>query len=230
MTTTNYWQTPVLVTGLPRSGTSMVAGCFKELGAWLGDTVPGGVGNPKGFFENQRLREQLIKPLLQQLGCDPLGVKSLPDFQSVPTVNGLDRVFFQLLKQDGYGGDQPWLYKDAKMTLLWPLIAQVFPYARWVIVKRPAEDVISSCLRTHFMAHHSQNTLFWRDFVTQYQTRLDLLKQSEFQVYEIAADNLISGNSDEILTLARNLGLAVDAEAIRQFVVPGFWQVTSQTA
>ena len=70
---------PILVTGLPRSGTSIVAGSLKRCGAWLGRTVGRGHSNPKGFFENRTLREQVNKGILEALGSDPLGVSSLPD-------------------------------------------------------------------------------------------------------------------------------------------------------
>lgn len=213
-----------MIAGLPRSGTSMVTGCLHSLGAWVGNTVPGGVGNPKGFFEHVSLREKLIKPLLTQLGCDPLGVRQLPVFNQVPRINGLRDSALSIIKNDGYSGDMPWAYKDAKLTLLWPLFIQAFPNARWIIVSRNPEDVIRSCLRTHFMAHHSQSNAFWRDFVSQYQARLTALKESQAQVYEISADNLISGNSDEILTLADSLGLRSDRHVIESFVDPNFWQ------
>ncbi|MBL4558213.1 MAG: hypothetical protein JKP98_17610 [Rhodobacteraceae bacterium] len=49
-------------------------------GLWTGTTVPGGPPNPKGFFENARVREGLTKPVLQRLmAADPLGVQALPD-------------------------------------------------------------------------------------------------------------------------------------------------------
>ncbi len=226
MSESYYFDTPIFVTGMPRSGTSMVAGCLQLCGAWLGNTVAGGVGNPKGFFENYQLREQLIKPLLIQLGCDPLGVKALPNFKQVPNIKGLDQAFIQLLKKDGYTGESPWLYKDAKITLLWPLFSQAFSNARWVVVNRTVEDIIESCMNTHFMAHHSSDITFWQDFVQQYQQRLNALKHSGLQVFSVSADNLVSGNSDEILTLAETLGLTPNRDAVEQFVTPQYWRAS----
>ena len=221
---TGYFSRPIFVTGLPRSGTSMVAGCLQACGTWLGTTVPGGIGNPKGFFENLYIREQLIKPLLVRLGCDPLGVKTLPDFKQTPNVHGLEQAYQQLLVKDGYQGDKPWLYKDAKLSLLWPLVNQSFPEARWVIVERNEGDIIDSCIRTHFMAQHSKSRPFWQSFVEQYRLRLDALKNSTPKVYSLSADNLISGHCDEILTLASTLGLTPNPTAIKDFISPSLWQ------
>lgn len=219
-----YFRKPIFVTGLPRSGTSMVAGCLHLSGAWVGNTVAGGVGNEKGFFENIALREQIIKGLLTALGCDPLGVKSLPQFDQVPNVRGLLEGFVHFLQRDGYDGQQPWLFKDAKLTLLWPLIAPIFPEARWVIVRRDPQAIINSCMRTHFMAHHSQSLAFWQDFVNQYQARLSALLNSCFKVTEISADNLVNGNSDELLSLAETLELSADLSTMKQFISPGLWR------
>src|SRR4029434_5176976 len=69
---------PVFVTGLPRSGTSMVAGLLGVSGLWLGHTVPGGQENIRGFFENVILRERVQKEILHQGRFDPLGVRLLP--------------------------------------------------------------------------------------------------------------------------------------------------------
>ena len=49
---------PILVTGLPRSGTSLTTGCLHACGAWVGNTV-------KGFYENEAIRETVVKKFLR---------------------------------------------------------------------------------------------------------------------------------------------------------------------
>ncbi|BFM06699.1 hypothetical protein GCM10025791_12690 [Halioxenophilus aromaticivorans] len=185
------------------------------------------MGNEKGFYENTVIREQMIKKLLLHLGCDPLGVKSLPLYERVPNVSGLDEAVLQCIHKQGYSGDHPWLYKDAKLTLLWPIIAQAFPRARWIIVRREPTSIIASCMRTHFMAHHSQSKEFWQDFVRQYQQRLQGLQSSACKVFEICADSLIRGNSDELLLLAESLELSANASAVSQFISPELWRANT---
>lgn len=46
----------VLVCGPPRTGTSMVCGLLALHGIWFGDCKPPDAANPKGYFENLRLR------------------------------------------------------------------------------------------------------------------------------------------------------------------------------
>lgn len=72
----NYFNSPLFVLGLPRSGTSMIAGAISICGAWTGSTVPGGSPeNPKGFFEHTVIREHVTKKILINIECDPLGVR-----------------------------------------------------------------------------------------------------------------------------------------------------------
>ena len=73
-----YRRRPILVTGLPRSGTSLIAGLLHEFGAWTGTTLAGDEYNPKGYFEHAGIREDIVKPMLKVLGGDENGVKMLP--------------------------------------------------------------------------------------------------------------------------------------------------------
>jgi len=151
------FESPIFVTGVPRSGTSLVAGALGIAGAWLGRTVPGNQSNPKGYFEHTTIREKVIKPLLEGLQCDPLGVHRLPALAQLPQVDNLKEVCRNLIGAEGYSDDARWLYKDAKLSLLWPLFVDAFSGAHWVIVRRGRDDIVRSCLRADFMAQHSSN-------------------------------------------------------------------------
>ncbi len=220
----NHFDSPIFVLGLPRSGTSLVAGALKICGAWLGDTVPGGgEENPKGFFENIYLREQINKKILGALQVDPLGVQSLPELNSLPPVEGLEELIKKGLLEDGYDFTQPWLFKDAKLTLLWPLYLKVFPKAHWVIVRREDEHIISSCLNTSFMKKQSIDPKFWKKWIDEYLTRLDALKQSNCTCSEIWAPSIIDGDLTELKKICHTLGLTWDNNALKEFVTPTYW-------
>src|SRR5262245_12708768 len=99
---------PVLIAGLPRSGTSLVAGSLMHCGLWLGRTVGGNAHNPKGYFENAAIREGVVKPILERLGADPLGVRSLPRSGVGFDVPQLRAYLAQVLQRQGYDGQQRW--------------------------------------------------------------------------------------------------------------------------
>ena len=114
---------PILITGLARSGTSLVAGLISACGAWSGTTVPGNKENIKGYYEHINLRENVNKALLKKLGCDPLGVRSLPP-TVLPEEEDFKKIVLEILEHDGYKSKAPWMFKDA-LTLA--LLPKAFP-------------------------------------------------------------------------------------------------------
>ena len=220
----HYFKTPIFVLGLPRSGTSLVAGVLKICGAWLGNTVPGGgQENPKGFFENIYLREQINKTILNALKVDPLGVNLLPDSSNLPPINGLTEMIEQGLQADGYGYTQPWLFKDAKITLLWPAYLKAFPNAHWVIVRRDSKHIISSCLNTSFMRQHSSDPHYWSAWIDEYLSRLEDLKQATSNYTEIWTPSLIEGDTSTLKEMNRSLALSWNEEEVTKFITPEYW-------
>src|SRR6185436_2942766 len=69
---------PLIITGMHRSGTSFVTELFQSAGLHIGDHLfPADAGNPRGYFEDQEIltlqREMLAK------AC-PAGVPGWPDW------------------------------------------------------------------------------------------------------------------------------------------------------
>jgi hypothetical protein len=212
---------PVLVTGVPRSGTSLTMGLLAQAGLWTGTTVPGGPPNPKGFFENARVREGLTKPVLQRLmAADPLGVQALPDPDLRFAGPHWARLVSQILADDGHDGRAAWGVKDAKLTLLWPLWAEAFPDAHWVIVIREREAVVRSCLRTPFMRRHSGDPAFWRLFHDAYRGRqAALAARVRGPVHHVHFEDMLAGRFDAVAAIAQAQGLTWSEEAARDFLL-----------
>jgi hypothetical protein len=219
----DFFNQPIFVLGLPRSGTSMISGSLGICGAWTGTTVPGGSENPKGFFEHIIIREQIIKKLLVDLGCDPLGVRKLPPINLPVRAPDLANIIRGVVEKDGYTHDKPWLLKDAKLALLWPVFKKAFSDATWVVVRRDEEGFINSCLRTKFMKLHSQDRGFWKKVADEYQVRIDALKNSGAEVLEISSPEVISGNFANLRLLVSQLGLTYREEKLKDFISPSYW-------
>ena len=222
------FDSPIFVLGLPRSGTSMVAGSLAACGVWTGTTIAPNDANPKGFFEHAVVREQVIKPMLSSMGCDPLGVRVLPTEsmlnQKVPNLQSRIK---KIVRDDGYKGPNKWLYKDAKLTLLWPIFANAFPNARWVIVRREQEQFIDSCLRTSFMKQHSMEREYWAALFEEYTKRLRALKSTERRTYVIDAMKIAQGELSTFEKLCVVLGLRFNEPAVEQFVSRDLFNRTS---
>lgn len=220
----DFLNSPIFVLGLPRSGTSMVAGALSLCGAWTGTTVPGGGPiNNKGFFEHQIIRDQITKQILTRLDCDPLGVSKIPSPNITGDIPELKNFIHTIITDDGYKNDRPWLYKDAKLTLIWPFYKNAFPDAKWVIVNRDEESFIDSCLRTSFMAGHSTDRNFWKNFSQDYLLRLENLRKSDAKVLEISAPEMIQGHFEAFKSLLSQLSLAYNEEKLLEFIAPSSW-------
>jgi hypothetical protein len=220
---TDHLQHPILITGLPRSGTSMIAGLFDACGAWSGTTIPGNTANPRGYFEHAVIREQITKQILGKLGHDPLGVASLPPLELAMPVKGLSDIITDIILRDGYDGLTPWLYKGAKMSLIWPVFEKAFPAARWIIVRRDTEAVIDSCLRTPFMAQHSSDRLFWEEFAAAYLERLDALARTAQTVITLQSEDVLAENYQALADAMRLCGLVFSEDVANTFVCETYW-------
>jgi len=213
---------PVLVAGLPRSGTSMTTGMLAACGLWLGETVPGGPSNPKGFFESRALRDGLTKPFLKLwMKADPLGVDPLPAPGALPHAPHWHRRVAAVIAAEGYDGCRPWGYKDAKTTLIWPVWDEAFPEALWVVVRRRREDVIRSCLDTRFMGRRSQDPAFWNRFCDAYDARLAaLVHAARGRVVEVVYEQVVAGRTGALEEVCALAGLEWSQARAARVLIP----------
>ncbi|WP_407492436.1 sulfotransferase [Pseudooceanicola sp. MF1-13] len=217
--TTELRRRPVLVAGLPRSATSMTMRVLHDHGLWLGDTVQGNSENPQGYFENRAIRDGIVKPLLSNLGADPVGVRSYPAWDVLPPCPPLSRQIARALRREGYDETVPWGYKDPKLTLLWQLFDRSYPQAIWVIVTRDRDKVIDSLCRTSFMARHSTSPEYWKPFCNAYEHRLNMLRNSDATVFDVDSDALASGDFSQIAPVLAATGLTFDADIAAQSLI-----------
>lgn len=221
-------ESPILITGCARSGTSMVAGIINTCGAWGGKLISPSNYNQKGFFENVVIRNKICKPFLESIGVDTKGQDPLPDMERIKSISNIPhfittwriKVLDEIKKQSYSEGS--WYYKGAKMCLMWPIWNLAFPDAKWIIVRRDKDDIISSCMKTGFMsAFHTREG--WAKWVDFHLARFDEMKENCSYVYEIYPQQIINGNFESIKTLINILGLSWDKEKVVEFVAPALW-------
>lgn len=221
---------PILVTGCPRSGTSLTAGSFDICGAWGGKTSGPNQFNKKGMFENSRIRNEILKPYLRRNHWDDMGQKPLPDIRKVIEDSHNPEIVMQLrvsvakvLRAQGYTGEGRWYYKGAKMCIIWPLWDAAFPDADWVIVRRDAEDIVRSCLKTSFMRKYSERS-GWLYWVSQHERRFEEMIQAQLNVIEIWPQRAINGDFTALQNAINKLGLTWHPNEVRNFVDPNMWK------
>lgn len=133
-------QSPIFVTGIDRSGSSLIARILEICGAQTGDV--------NGRYEHYGLK-QLLSNYLDYLGIEENKQYPLPNATTIPIVPTWKKdVSVACLDIDK---TKPWVLKSSRLAQLYPLWNVMYPGAKWIIVRRRSGDIISSCLQTAYM-------------------------------------------------------------------------------
>jgi hypothetical protein len=156
----------LMVLGMHRSGTSVLARVLNLMGAWFG---PEGIGtganaeNPKGFWERRDVRA-LNDYVLHSVSCDWNRVSSF-DAESVPAeIAGAFRECASrlVLELDAH---RPWFIKEPRLCLLLPLWRQVLEAPVCVHIHRHPVEVAGSLMARNGMPMPAGMAL-WEKYVT----------------------------------------------------------------
>ena len=220
---------PILITGCARSMTSAIAGTIHICGAFGGNMSGPTVNNRKGMFENARIRNTIVKPYLDKIGADRLGQYPLPNVNNLLIPMDWNRRMIQIMKEEGYR-DGPWMYKGAKMCLIWPILHFAFPNAKWIIVRRRTADIVKSCLKTNFMRafRHRQNQIAvgakdeaegWLWWVHQHEKRFVEMMTEGLNCKVVWPERMVRGNYNQMMETIEWLGLEWKSEVL-SFIDP----------
>ena len=212
---------PILITGCARSGTSMVAGIIDRCYSFGGNTTGPTNWNKKGQYENDEIRENIVKPYLHLMGCDPKGQNPLPRRDNLLHITNLRDKIESVMKYSGYK-DGSWYYKGAKMCLVWPEWNKAFPDAKWIIVRRKDEDIVSSCLNTGFM-NAFQEAYLWQRWVDWHKVCIDEMKQHCRNIVEVWPTQFVEGDFTGIKKAISDIGLEWNEKEIKKFIAPELW-------
>jgi len=215
-------QDPILITGAPRSGTSMVAGIIHLLGAWGGNMIGPHLENPKGFFENGAIKEGVTDPYMFNLGYDLLGKREIPPLRK-RRIPRLKQDIRNVLSLEGYD-DGPWFFKSPMACLVSSAWIHVYKDAKWIIVRRDIEQNAQACINTSWMIGRS-GLQQWVDYVAEYNRRMDLMFDDidPDSIFSIWPQKIVDGEYSELENAIIALGLNWDEDAVVNFVDPDFW-------
>ena len=217
---------PIIITGHARSGTSLTAGLIHLAGAWKGTTTKGNEDNPKGYFENRKLKP-LCYDALESIGADRWGIEPLPHPDMIstlayrPSADFRDEVISRI-RDDGYQRGA-WFYKEAKALLLWPLWHAAFPRAKWIIVRRAEQGVVNSCLNTRFMSQRSTDRRFWRQWYRYHLKRIADVQARVPNWRSVYPGQIARGEFESLEFALKWLGLPFNEYESAEFVEDRYW-------
>lgn len=182
-----------------RSGSSMVSGIFKEHGVWVGPSKDGDGRNPKGYFENQKLK----RVLREEFGkCF---------FTEAKFKSGWRKKVEKIIFDQGYR-EGPWMYKHgATFHKVWkefdPKIVKVW---------RETEQIFQSFKRSGMMANYTDKQI--KDSIKLHHEIM-----ANIPGFDVDSDKLIEGDYRSIKDAITGCGLEYSEQIVRDFIVPEWY-------
>lgn len=132
---------PVIICGMHRSGTSLVADFVSRNGVFMGhNLMSGGRGNPRGHYEDWEfvdLHDRILRDnsaRLWFLRLPPVSISSTH-------VESAQKLISDRLE------NQQWGWKDPRTTLFLDFWRSLLPEASFILVYRDSQAVVNSLLR-----------------------------------------------------------------------------------
>jgi hypothetical protein len=137
-------EAPLLILGGHRSGTSLVSGLLWHAGLHLGDLLPAGPDNPRGFYESVDVlaaHQALLAAQERDWTCPPHRLDAL----------ACDLVPLAAVVQQLSAADRPWGVKDPRLLFLLPAWLEIVPAVRLIgVLRHPAAVAASLTARNGF--------------------------------------------------------------------------------
>lgn len=142
----------ILVLGMHRSGTSVLARVLGLMGAWIGDDddllPPHPTDNPTGYWERADIVQEHERFLAEVgLAWDRVTGLDWPAL-SISARNELDARLRNVVSRFDSGG-KPWLLKDPRLCLLLPAWKTILPQPVYVVAVRDPRETAASMLSSH---------------------------------------------------------------------------------
>lgn len=204
----NY-EDPILVLTMGRSGSSMLAGILASHGVWTGKCLKPDHRNPKGYFENLRMKKALVemagKKITQVYGPDP---KWKPLIEAIK-------------KDEGYENG-PWLFKHN--VIYWKLW---LPYMKPKVIFpwRDKKAIFNSVRKSGFHAWQSDD-LLW-DTIVMHHNEMESVRRHFGGMY-IDTELLIDGNKKQLRQAFDYLNISLDESIVDKFIDKSYWHERSE--
>ena len=205
---------PIIITGAPRAGKTMIAGILNICGVFTG------VVDKK--FENIPLEKGVIHPYLKNQNMDIEGQHGNADTSNLMIPNNWSTNIQHIMKQQGLC-DEKWMLKSSSASLIWPVWKHAFPRAKYIIVRRRTGDIVSSCMKTSYMKKYD-NEEGWIEMCREYDKCYVEMIEAGLDCKVIWPHRMAYGDYEQIYELLEWLGLSWKSE-ILPWIDPKFWKL-----
>ena len=206
------FETPVIVTGLGRSGTSLVMGLLYEHGVWVDSPGHIRVWNKKGDFVNKGINKAIIK----------WGIN----------YHNLASEIHKVIISQGYTGGH-WGFKNVVKGEWVENFQRVFS-PTWIMVRRNVRDVYSSRLRVRAEKGKTDDYPVperyepFTKFIRRWSNANKVMDQyrDDHDGFDIWPYKLVQGNYSELEKILNCLSLPFSEKICERFISRENWHGT----
>lgn len=201
-------QQPILITGIPRSGASMIAAAINVCGTFSGQVSKMQI--------NSNIQD-LIRNYVDFVGINK---NELPITKDLPILQNWKFKVSEILENEGYKQGQ-WIYKDSFSSLAWPLWNYAFPNAKWIIVRRKPIDIVNSCMKTAYMDQCNCEA-GWMQWIKEYEKRFVEMIEAGLNCKQVWPERMVYGDYKQMYETLDWLGLEWKKEVV-DLIEPMLW-------
>lgn len=201
---------PIFITGIERSGSTIVARVVNHCGAFAGITT--------NMFENKTIKKYLDLTY-DSNGWDRRGQYPLPNGTGISVV--WHNNILRRMEEDGYNSDIVWMLKGSRLCQMWSIWHYAFPNAKWIIVRRKTNDIIDSCLKTGYMTAY-KNREGWLRWVREHEKFFVEMIQAGVNCKQIWPERMANEDFQQIKETIEWAGLIWNEDVI-DLVKPLLW-------
>jgi len=202
-------QYPIFVTGIERSGCSLIAKIISMSGVFTGQCT--------SMQENLKIKE-FLDEYYYSIEADIRGQYPLPSEKLMIPVDWNERIY-KLIRSEGYSKDRLWLYKSSRIAQTWSVWNYTYPNAKWIIVRRRTADVLHSCLHTDYMNAYGDKIVQqsvgvdseregWLWWVHEHEKLFVKMIETGLNVKVVWPERMAHGNLEQIYDMLEWLGLS----------------------
>ena len=208
----NKLNSPIFVTGIERSGNSIVAKIIGSCEVFTGHTTE--------MMENIEIKK-LIDAYYELIDKDKKGQHPLPDTSKLIIPTNWKQKVNDILSGEMYNEDNYWMLKGSRLCQTWPVWHYAFPNAKWIIVRRRPGDIIESCLKTGYMTAYKDRE-GWLWWIHEHEKLFVEMIEAGVNCKIVWPERMASGDYQQIFEMLDWLGLSW-SDNIIEMVSPLLW-------
>ena len=182
----------ILVTGIERSGSTIIAKIIQMCGVYTGVTTD--------MCENIAIKE-LVDDYFKSHSVDVKGQYPLIDPKDVNIPSNWKSEVEKVMDTNA-----SWMYKNGRIGHMWQVWHYAFPNAKWIIVRRRTGDIINSCMKTGHMTGYTDEE-GWKSWIHYHEERYVEMITEGLDVKTIWPHRMIDGDYRQMVDMIDWLGL-----------------------